>query len=349
MSTKPTPVVEWAESGTVVEPSSGKKATGWTFQERPASSFMNWILRTVGRWTSYINAVFADRGTTPGYIGTVAANPSDACLTLGSSGGLVITQDDVSGHVLRHYTSSGAPTTLRSDRLIVAEGISLFKSTRVESTQPNPAVDVVFVDFYDDDPTFGTVVRSDEVHAGSFLASDGLARLQSLNLANAVVSGLNRLKVTEAGGGPSFVEAEFYRAIDEPPSALVGDAVLGLRNVVRVAGVFWNDTATSTITLSPQCYNVASVSSIATGQYTVTFTNSIPCVALGGTLFPVGLTASVGWQPGYIATGNQYAVQLGPCSGAVGAATSVSLTVFNTTTGAAVNLPLSHFVSFVVV
>lgn len=340
---KPDKIVTWAEGGTVVEPSAGKKNDGWVFQERPASSFMNWILLFLGRWTAFVNAVFANRGVGGGgYGGPVGTNPSDACLTLGSDGGLVVTQDTAGSHAMRHYSASGAQTAFTTDVLTVNDGLARLRSTRVESTQPNPIVDDIYVDLFDNDPAFDTYLRADVL----------VARLASLQLdqmvATSLVSGgLNRFKVADFGLLPTFTEANAHRAIGTPPAALVGDSILCSLNAVRAAGVIWNDNGT--LVINTRAYNVDEVLTGAVGEYDISFVNPIPCESLGGTLFPVGVTATVGWQPGYQATGNQYAVQLGPCAGAIGAATGLKLTVYNTTTGAAADLPPFHFVSFMVV
>jgi hypothetical protein len=52
---KPTENPTWAESGTVTEPSAGKKSTGWTAAgERPPYQFFNWWQRAVARWIEYL-------------------------------------------------------------------------------------------------------------------------------------------------------------------------------------------------------------------------------------------------------------------------------------------------------
>ena len=44
----------WAATGSVVEPSVGKIATGWQFEEQPPHEYMNWIHRTFGRQLNYL-------------------------------------------------------------------------------------------------------------------------------------------------------------------------------------------------------------------------------------------------------------------------------------------------------
>lgn len=51
---KPTENPTWAETGTVVEPSAPKKASGWSGPgEEPPYQFFNWWQRAVARWLTY--------------------------------------------------------------------------------------------------------------------------------------------------------------------------------------------------------------------------------------------------------------------------------------------------------
>jgi len=44
----------WADSGTIVEPSSGKKEAGWSPEERPPAEFLNWWQNRVGGFLQYL-------------------------------------------------------------------------------------------------------------------------------------------------------------------------------------------------------------------------------------------------------------------------------------------------------
>ncbi len=56
MASKPSSIVRWGTDQTnETEPTSGQKDTGIVFGEAANSSRMNWILRTLGLWTSYLN------------------------------------------------------------------------------------------------------------------------------------------------------------------------------------------------------------------------------------------------------------------------------------------------------
>lgn len=44
----------WAESGSTIEPSSGKKASGWVASEEPPASWLNWTTRAIFRWLRYL-------------------------------------------------------------------------------------------------------------------------------------------------------------------------------------------------------------------------------------------------------------------------------------------------------
>lgn len=58
---KPTEKIDWTVGnpsfGTVtVEPSSGKKLTGWTASERPPHQIMNWLFYNIWEWLEYFEA-----------------------------------------------------------------------------------------------------------------------------------------------------------------------------------------------------------------------------------------------------------------------------------------------------
>ena len=54
MATKPTTLPQWATTGTVTEPSAGKKALGW-IAEKPPFAYMNWLLNLIYQWCAYVN------------------------------------------------------------------------------------------------------------------------------------------------------------------------------------------------------------------------------------------------------------------------------------------------------
>lgn len=56
---RPTDDIEWATDGgaSVTEPSALKKTQGWIFAEKPPSSWLNWLLRAVWRYTDYLMQV----------------------------------------------------------------------------------------------------------------------------------------------------------------------------------------------------------------------------------------------------------------------------------------------------
>lgn len=80
--TKPTKVPRWADvSGTIVEPSSGKKDVGWEFEDAPPFSYENWLVNLTGEWWKWINERFFDGtyGATPKESTVVQANGVDCC------------------------------------------------------------------------------------------------------------------------------------------------------------------------------------------------------------------------------------------------------------------------------
>lgn len=64
---KPTSTPDWTISnpnfGTVtIEPTSGKKITGWTSGERPSYQNMNWLIYNIDQWIKYLDAAVGDFG-----------------------------------------------------------------------------------------------------------------------------------------------------------------------------------------------------------------------------------------------------------------------------------------------
>ena len=58
---KPTKLAEWNSGlSNQTEPAAGKKTTGWTVNEAPASSFMNWLQYTAYTWFRWVDERMAD-------------------------------------------------------------------------------------------------------------------------------------------------------------------------------------------------------------------------------------------------------------------------------------------------
>lgn len=64
MAAKPTLIYTWALSGLAVEPTVGKKASGWSVGERPPSATENWLNQANGAWINYLDGVIYDANTT---------------------------------------------------------------------------------------------------------------------------------------------------------------------------------------------------------------------------------------------------------------------------------------------
>lgn len=65
MAVKPSAKPDWtsATPAARTEPTSGKKNTGWTIDERPAFQYMNWLFFNIDEWIDYFEEV------TDGFIG----------------------------------------------------------------------------------------------------------------------------------------------------------------------------------------------------------------------------------------------------------------------------------------
>lgn len=82
MAAKPTSTPEWTESNpnfglVTIEPTSGKKITGWTPGEKPAPEYMNWLFYNITQWIKYFDGVALEA-----YTAVVGAGPGTTHLTL---------------------------------------------------------------------------------------------------------------------------------------------------------------------------------------------------------------------------------------------------------------------------
>jgi hypothetical protein len=57
---KPSEVPAWATTGTIVTPSSGKRATGWVTGEKAPAQWFNWYMNRVGQWCTWLNGLQAE-------------------------------------------------------------------------------------------------------------------------------------------------------------------------------------------------------------------------------------------------------------------------------------------------
>lgn len=59
MATKPSSKIDWTESNPSVrvEPTSGKKNTGWNIDERPPREYFNWLFFNIDEWIDYLEEV----------------------------------------------------------------------------------------------------------------------------------------------------------------------------------------------------------------------------------------------------------------------------------------------------
>lgn len=59
MAIKPASKIDWtsANPSVRVEPTSGKKNTGWNIDERPPREYMNWLFFNIDEWIDYFEAV----------------------------------------------------------------------------------------------------------------------------------------------------------------------------------------------------------------------------------------------------------------------------------------------------
>jgi hypothetical protein len=133
--TKPTESLDWAESGTPPsapgstlpsEPSTGRKASGYGFEDPIPHSEFNWLMRTLNRWLNWVTEKMDlhvhDGGTNPESVSKI--NLKDH-IGWGTNGALEVTSDTGAEHRIEH--TGGA--TLKKIKTQRFEGVSLTLSS----------------------------------------------------------------------------------------------------------------------------------------------------------------------------------------------------------------------------
>jgi hypothetical protein len=77
---KPSIVVNWPATGSIVEPPAGKKTAGWLPGEQPPAEFMNWLFNFLGQWSSYVDGLESTEALT-----WVLSQVFNKAITLGAS------------------------------------------------------------------------------------------------------------------------------------------------------------------------------------------------------------------------------------------------------------------------
>lgn len=82
---KPTQLPRWAdvEAGATVEPTSALRDSGWRDRQKPAAKQLNWLIRDLGDWISWLeagghNEVITPYGQLQCSLGTTGAGPPDS-------------------------------------------------------------------------------------------------------------------------------------------------------------------------------------------------------------------------------------------------------------------------------
>ena len=93
---KPTHL-DWDGTNGVIEPSAGKKGTGWASAEKPAFQYMNWVHNISDQWHKYLDGLSIDEGAynvgmvlSAGSFKLVQADGSDFANTDGERGYIVM-------------------------------------------------------------------------------------------------------------------------------------------------------------------------------------------------------------------------------------------------------------------
>jgi len=118
---KPTSYVDWANGSASyrTEPSSGKKGTGFVYQEYPPGDELNWLFYNVGLWTRWLgNSVFKDFATVGS--GTYDDYADINAAVAGGASKIILTSDI---EVTTQQTFS------INDGIIIGNGYSILQTT----------------------------------------------------------------------------------------------------------------------------------------------------------------------------------------------------------------------------
>ncbi len=122
ITAKPSSTLDWTVGNTnfgsvTIEPTSGKKLTGWTPAERPSPQFMNWIFYNTDQWEKYLSSAvdnFQYRITANetsiaalGTAATVSASPSGHTYLTGANIQLQLDETDARLKALADAVTSG--------------------------------------------------------------------------------------------------------------------------------------------------------------------------------------------------------------------------------------------------
>lgn len=137
--TEPVKLPRWATDGgsQVVEPSEGKKDTGWNPDERPPAQYFNWLLTVAYSWFNYLSLrLLATVGLAADTKLTIASGvitPTQGNHTVENQGGgstddltNIVTTNLDEGRLLILRTYNGATTTVIKNRAGGAGQIALY-------------------------------------------------------------------------------------------------------------------------------------------------------------------------------------------------------------------------------
>lgn len=133
---KPTSKPDWTVGnpsfGTVtIEPSAGKKQTGWTSGERPPFQSMNWLFYNIHEWINYLDAVYGgiyNAIVSTGPEGTHASLSAALADPLVTSGARILVKESAT-------LNSTIQVTKNNVRIEFAPGVTYSKGTATTALQ----------------------------------------------------------------------------------------------------------------------------------------------------------------------------------------------------------------------
>lgn len=110
MSAKPSSTYQWATSGPITPPTSGKQTAGFAPGERGAAQYFDWLLNGYGQWAQYLNdGVMSGAFTFDTTVGITGLLTATAGVTVGANNHVTIsgTGKYKRGTRIRHIPAIG--------------------------------------------------------------------------------------------------------------------------------------------------------------------------------------------------------------------------------------------------
>lgn len=120
---RPTTAPDWADSGSIVQPTSDQIAAGWAPAQKPPAQFTNWWQNLAGNWLKYLDAMMMAQVFGSGADGVGTFDGTTACAGATLSGGTYTLTRDV------YYTTAVFSAPVKTMGYAIYANISISTTT----------------------------------------------------------------------------------------------------------------------------------------------------------------------------------------------------------------------------